>query len=175
MLGVWFSRLLRRSIEWLDAWWQSPSLAYRPSRQTSRVSDEWLLETATKSGRRAWDGVVWEWPLTRGGTGMGINRHAARRDANEAEIVAALERIGCRVLRLKEVDLLVCRRDELYLLEIKTRTGRVTASQQKLIDDGWPLAVVRSIPEAISAVSRRGPRGTDPRDDRIQGGGGDSR
>jgi len=109
---------------------------------------------------------------------MGINRHAARRDANEAEIVAALERIGCRVLRLKEVDLLVLsrRKDELYLLEIKTKTGRVTASQQKLIDDGWPLAVVRSIPEAISAVSRRGPRGTDPRDDdRIQGGGGDSR
>jgi len=94
---------------------------------------------------------------------------AKRVDATQAEIVAALKAEGCEVISLAGVgngvpDLLVRRPDRLRwpgeavddlivrgsiaLVECKTRTGRLRASQQRLIDQGWPIVVLRSAEEA---------------------------
>jgi len=97
---------------------------------------------------------------------------ARRVDATQAEIVTALEEEGCGVISIASVgggvpDLLVRRMTyrlvgefdgiqewdldwTVYLVECKTRTGKLRASQQRLIDQGWPIVVLRSAEEARS-------------------------
>lgn len=106
-------------------------------------------------------------PETRhGGEGeaiaVSLHRRAVRRDANEADIVAALEVAGAYVLRLsKPVDLLVGFRRRWLLLEVKD--GNKPPSRQCLTDDqvefmadcqvlGLPAATVRSVAEALAAI-----------------------
>jgi len=85
-----------------------------------------------------------------------------RVDANQAEIVAALRKAGCRVLDLHEVgkgcpDLLVLCRGALFLLEVKTKKGRLTSAEVKFITE-WreeargPIYVVRDVSAAFRAV-----------------------
>lgn len=51
---------------------------------------------------------------------MSLNRYAAKRDANEQEIIDALERVGADVTQLDEpADLLVDFRGTWHLLEVK--------------------------------------------------------
>ena len=87
-------------------------------------------------------------------------RHPAlqgKRDANEFEIVAALEARGAFVLALAigggVPDLLVWYRGVLYFLEVKTKTGRLNAKQIAWIA-AFPgeVHVVRTILEAFDAV-----------------------
>ena len=62
---------------------------------------------------------------------MTLNRYATRRDANEKEIIQALESIGCTVYRLDSpVDLLVGYRARNILLEVKD--GNKVRSERKL-------------------------------------------
>ena len=90
-----------------------------------------------------------------------IRRYAARRDANEGEIVKALEAIGCSVLRLDAVDLIVGRAGVNYLLECKD--GRKSAGNrpltpaQKKLRSEWrgQYAVVLSADEAVAVGTRR--------------------
>ena len=84
---------------------------------------------------------------------MSLLRHDARRDANEPEIVEALEKVGCLVMRLGLIDLLVCLRGELFLLEVKTLRGTRTKTQAKLLAEGWPISTVTNISEALAAIS----------------------
>jgi hypothetical protein len=91
-------------------------------------------------------------------------RRAAKIDANHAEIVAALRKIGCKVQSLAAVgagvpDLLVMRGFRLYLVEIKD--GNKPPSARKLTPEqakwhqewaGAPLVVVTSVEEAIEAM-----------------------
>lgn len=77
---------------------------------------------------------------------------AKKRDANEPEIVAALKKIGAKIMRLDDVDLLVNYRGKIYLLEVKTPEGKLTKSQRDLLDDGWPIHIVRDIGGAYLAV-----------------------
>jgi len=87
-------------------------------------------------------------------------RHSARRDANEPEIVKALEAIGASVVRLDikdGPDLLVGYRGRNILLEVKNpeyrgRTGHVKDGQ-KSWHSSWPgqAAIIYSAEEAISA------------------------
>lgn len=79
-------------------------------------------------------------------------RYDARRDANEPEIVKALKECGYKVMRLDEFDLLVYGHGKLMMLEVKTVTGTLKASQEKMIAEGWPLKIVRSREEALQAV-----------------------
>jgi hypothetical protein len=87
-------------------------------------------------------------------------RRAARVDANQAEIVAALRRVGATVQPLHAVgkgcpDLLVGFRQKNFLFEVKD--GRRPPSERKLTTDearwigGWrgPVVVVTSAFEAI--------------------------
>ncbi len=80
----------------------------------------------------------------------------AKRDANEGEIVDALEAIGCIVLRLdKPLDLLVGYRGYNYLIEVKMPKGKLTKDQKKFIPP-WrgQLAVVRTPEQAIDVVTQ---------------------
>lgn len=90
-------------------------------------------------------------------------RRAARVDANQAEIVAALRDVGCSVADTSRLgqgfpDLVVGRAGITFLLEIKN--GRAIPSAQRLTPDeqawhqAWrgQVAVVRSVEEALAVV-----------------------
>ncbi|MCC6794146.1 MAG: hypothetical protein IT366_03435 [Candidatus Hydrogenedentes bacterium] len=91
-------------------------------------------------------------------------RRAARVDANQGEIVAALRQIGASVQPLHTIgqgcpDLLCARGNNMYLLECKD--GKKPPSKQQLTPDeanwiiGWqaPVHIVRSVEEAIAVVT----------------------
>jgi hypothetical protein len=93
----------------------------------------------------------------------GGRMRAARIDANQPEIVAALRKAGCTVQHLHGVgkgcpDLLIGRAGVNYLLEIKD--GGKAASDQRLTADqvvwhrewGGIVAVVNSVEGALAAV-----------------------
>lgn len=90
-------------------------------------------------------------------------RKYGRVDANQGEIVSALEKIGCTVVSLASVgdgcpDLLVGFKGKNYLLEVKD--GGKTPSKKKLTDDQvkffakWrgQVSKVESIFEALQEI-----------------------
>jgi Holliday junction resolvase len=88
---------------------------------------------------------------------MSIHRRAAKRDLNEFSIVDALRTVGADVYRLSAKgvpDLLVSFRGETFLMEIKTRTGKLTPAQIKWRDQwqGGPVGVVRTVDEALAFI-----------------------
>ena len=63
---------------------------------------------------------------------MSLHRWSAKRDANESAIVQALEAVGAEVWRLSGTglpDLLVRFRGVLHAGEVKTKKGRLRATQ----------------------------------------------
>ena len=92
---------------------------------------------------------------------VSIKRHATRRDANEKEIVSALESIGCTVYRLDApVDLLVGYRARNILIEVKDGSKmpsqrKLTQAQRDFFKD-WKGQVrqVESVDEAIKCVTQ---------------------
>lgn len=86
-------------------------------------------------------------------------RHACRVDANQRDIVELLEVTGHRVLVMKPPtpwDLTVWRvgGKSFVLLEVKTRTGRLTENQKAFwsASEGLPRFAVRSPEAALEAV-----------------------
>ena len=86
-------------------------------------------------------------------------RYAAKRDANEAEIVEALRKAGCTVEIVDQpCDLLVGRARLNYMLEVKD--GAKALSARRLTDKErkfhatWTgqIAIVESAEEALRAV-----------------------
>ena len=86
---------------------------------------------------------------------------AARVDANQPEIVAALRKAGAKVYVASSFgqgfpDLLVMRGGVLTLLEVKD--GSKPPSARKLTPDQvkfhaeWPVSVVASVDEALAAI-----------------------
>ena len=89
-------------------------------------------------------------------------RRAAKVDANQARIVAALRRIGVAVEVIGQpVDLLICNRGVTELMEVKNPDGRnrITKAQAEFIAR-WPGTIhfVRSVDEALNAVVMKGSR-----------------
>lgn len=82
---------------------------------------------------------------------MSLHRYAAKRDANERDIIDALEKVGCAVEQLDVVDLLVFRAGEFRLLEVKARKGKLTP-RQVAFRRRFPVHVVRTPREALMAV-----------------------
>ena len=87
-------------------------------------------------------------------------RLRSRVDANQAEITAALRKIGASVQPIHTLgrgvpDLLVCFLGVLYLIEVKD--GNQPPSRQRLTDDerkwrvswGGPVYMARSVDEAL--------------------------
>lgn len=91
-------------------------------------------------------------------------RRAPKRDANEAEIVAALRLVGCRVVQIdgKGVpDLLVWSPFHLLLLLLEVKDGskspsaRALTEAQEVFHSEWsdaPIYVVKDVAEALRAV-----------------------
>jgi len=85
---------------------------------------------------------------------MGLRRYANKRDENEGAIIAALEAMGCLVMRLdKPVDLLVLLPvgRGIVLVEVKTKRGTLTRDQLDFAEY-WPFHVLRSPDDAIAMV-----------------------
>ncbi len=88
---------------------------------------------------------------------MTLNRYAKRRDANEPEIVEALEKAGCHVQRLDTpFDLLASKRGKDHKIEVKMPRGKLTPTQVDYIADqkGAPVHVVTTAEEALEVVGR---------------------
>lgn len=89
-----------------------------------------------------------------------------RRDANEREILAAFESMGCPVVQTNHpVDLLVGIRGRLWAIEVKDGNKapsdrKLTVAEQGFIEKfhGYPVAVVSSVDEAVSLVNEAVPR-----------------
>jgi hypothetical protein len=78
---------------------------------------------------------------------------ARKVDLTQAEIVNALERVGCLVWQINgAIDLLVCRSGHLYLLECKSKRGSLTKTQEQMRGDGWPIRIVWSPDDALREV-----------------------
>lgn len=83
-------------------------------------------------------------------------RQAAKRDANEEQIVAALRAVGASVQHLSAPgvpDLLVGFRDQNYLLEVKQAKGKLTPAEQQFSDD-WrgQTVIVRCVDDALRVI-----------------------
>jgi hypothetical protein len=79
---------------------------------------------------------------------VSLSRQNPRRDANEPDIVQALEAVGAEVWRLSGTslpDLLVRFRGVLYAGEVKTANGRLRASQ-------GAFPVWRTVQDALKAI-----------------------
>jgi hypothetical protein len=86
-------------------------------------------------------------------------RRAAKRDANEGEIIAALEAVGARVFRVSDghfPDLAVLYGGRWHLLEVKAQGGTLTPGQVAFVASvekaGGRVHVVRTGGEAVAAV-----------------------
>jgi hypothetical protein len=81
-----------------------------------------------------------------------------RKDENQAEIVLALRKMGCKVFILDApLDLLVGHRGKLHLLEVKDGSKfpshrRLTTNEAIFFDEwrGYPLHVVESVEQALA-------------------------
>jgi hypothetical protein len=84
-----------------------------------------------------------------------------KRDRNETAIVAALRQAGVRVQPMSAPGFadLVCWTPRLgvLLLEVKAPRGRKTRLQNIFQDAGWPVQIVRTVPEALAACGLRVP------------------
>jgi Holliday junction resolvase len=90
--------------------------------------------------------------------------HRRRVDANQAEIVAALQKIGCCIMDLSGsgkgvCDLIVMRAGRFWMVEVKNLKGRgdmLTPAQikmhQAIADVGCEVHVIRTVDEALALV-----------------------
>ena len=79
-------------------------------------------------------------------------RRAAKRDQNEPQIVQELREAGWLVMYLDKFDLLIWHPTQrrLRMVEVKTETGALKPSQEKMIAEGWPLEIVRTVAQALA-------------------------
>ena len=75
---------------------------------------------------------------------------AKRTDANHALLMTTLRQLGWQVIDLHTapnfVDAIAQRGQHLRLLEFKAGpAARFTLAQQALLDQGWPICVLRSV------------------------------
>ncbi len=94
-------------------------------------------------------------------------RKRGRVDQNHAAIVAAYRQLGYLVLSLAGLgdgvpDLLTrdphpCRAcgRSLDLREVKTATGKLTSDQERFIDDGWHVTIVRGLDDVLETAPAR--------------------
>ena len=89
---------------------------------------------------------------------------ARRQDANAAEIISALRKVGVEVYDMGRTaqflagfpDLLVVVAGRMHLIEVKTEKGRLTEDQEHFHESwaGPPIIIVRSPEEAVMWASK---------------------
>jgi hypothetical protein len=83
---------------------------------------------------------------------MSLKRWNARRDTTSAAILKALRDVGADYEQLDTFDVLVWYRGQLTMLDCKSKGGKATKAQQRLIDRGWPLRFVSTPAEALRSI-----------------------
>lgn len=86
-----------------------------------------------------------------------VTRYDARTDANEPEIIEALEAAGAAVWRVKwPLDLLVAFRGKFYVLEVKMPGNSLNDNQAKVVKEmmlrGCIPGIVYSVDDALRAI-----------------------
>lgn len=51
-------------------------------------------------------------------------------------------------MQLDQIDLLCFRNGTFMVVEVKTGDAKLTGHQEKLIEKGWPLVIIRSVEQA---------------------------
>ena len=78
---------------------------------------------------------------------------AQRTDRTPREVIDTLRQCGWKVADTHAlpnwVDCVASKGETVRLIEIKTATGKLKPSQQRLIDQGWPVVVLRSAEDAV--------------------------
>lgn len=92
---------------------------------------------------------------------MSLHRRAAKRDANEPEIIQALQAAGAKVWPVSGEgipDLLVAYQGRFLLMEVKTKTGKLTRAQIAFCGqvENYPVHVVRTPEQAVAALCGEG-------------------
>lgn len=85
-------------------------------------------------------------------------RLKAKRDSTEQSIKQGLELAGYSVIQISESgkpDLIVCKDGRAWLVECKSKGGKLTPAQEKFIAtwDGCPVIVAKSIEEVLRDIS----------------------
>ena len=75
-----------------------------------------------------------------------------RIDATQPEIFRTLRQVGALVLPLGKFDALVYYRGQLTMLDCKSKGGKPTEKQQRLLEAGWPLKFVQTPEEGLRAI-----------------------
>ena len=89
---------------------------------------------------------------------MASPRWQKKPDANQQDIVDALEKVGAKVYDASRIgqgfpDLLVGYRSCLFLLEVKTSSGRLTKDQKKFhIKWNSYIHIVHTVEEALRVI-----------------------
>lgn len=86
-----------------------------------------------------------------------------RLDAPHIAVRTALRAAGAKVFDLKGCgglpDLLVVHRGKAWPLEVKTKTGKLTADQMRVFAEfaaaGLPVVIVRSVEDALAVIGVR--------------------
>ena len=83
--------------------------------------------------------------------------HVRRTDTNQQEVMDALRAAHYLVVDTHTLgkgfpDLVVSRHGHIFLLEVKTRDGKLTEDERRFISDGWPVLVVISGQDAINKM-----------------------
>lgn len=86
---------------------------------------------------------------------MSIRRHNAKRDANEPEIVSALQSAGASVVRMDyPVDLAIGYRGRTVLAEVKLPNGKLNDNQRKFFATwrGATPPILRTVDDALKLL-----------------------
>lgn len=85
---------------------------------------------------------------------MSLHRRAAKRDANERDVIAALEAIGAQVEQKLRTDLIVKFRGQIHLLEVDNPESKYRKRDQAQLDflRDWQIPMVQTPEEALQAI-----------------------
>jgi len=86
-------------------------------------------------------------------------RQRPKLDSNQAAIIEAYRACGCLVQSLAPLgggcpDLLIGAGPRVFLVEVKTAEGEFTPAQRAFMRIGWPVEIVRSVPEAVRSADQ---------------------
>lgn len=85
---------------------------------------------------------------------VSLNRHAARRDENEARIVEDLRKVGAKVEQLDRPDLIVRFRFRTYLMEVENPQNKYRnreKDQLRFLEE-FEIPVVKTSDEALRVI-----------------------
>lgn len=84
-----------------------------------------------------------------------MKAYKMQNDSNQPEIVKALRKLGYSVLIIGQpLDLLVSSPTDMWLVEIKTKAGKLNSKQEDFILKwrGKPIIIARSLEECLEKM-----------------------